>query len=215
MPKIVDHDQRRAELAEAVWRVVLRVGVEGASVRAVAAEAGWSMGALRYYFSTQDGLLEFAIDRMGQRIFDRVRGYYAGVSDGQAEGFERAVRTLCELLPLDEERHGEVLVWMSFMTRARVSGGYDEARRNGWEGERYLCRLAIADTLSLRLPREIDQHFTDDALELEAAELQVCIDGLSVQAVTYPEHWPADALEAAVRRALAGIRERYERRVRD
>jgi AcrR family transcriptional regulator len=57
MPKLVDHEQRRRELGEAVWRVIRRDGVEAASVRKVAQEAGWSAGALRHYFSTQSELL--------------------------------------------------------------------------------------------------------------------------------------------------------------
>ena len=61
MPKLVDHDQRRREIAAALTRLIVRVGVEGASVRAVAAEAGWSMGAVRYYFGTQEELLRFAV----------------------------------------------------------------------------------------------------------------------------------------------------------
>ena len=48
MPKIVDHETRREEIAEALWRVVRRDGVRAASVRTIAAEAGWSPGAVRY-----------------------------------------------------------------------------------------------------------------------------------------------------------------------
>ena len=46
MPKVVDHEERRRELAHAVWRVIRRQGVDRASVRTVALEAGWSPGAL-------------------------------------------------------------------------------------------------------------------------------------------------------------------------
>ena len=59
MPKIVDHEVRRRELAEAVWRVIVRDGVGDVSIRSVAAEAGWSSGALRHYFSTRAELLAF------------------------------------------------------------------------------------------------------------------------------------------------------------
>ncbi len=62
MPKIVDHDARREEIAQALWRVVRRDGIRAASVRTIAAEAGWSAGAVRYYFPDQDGLLSFAMD---------------------------------------------------------------------------------------------------------------------------------------------------------
>ena len=57
MPVRLDHDERRTELAEAVWRVIRREGVRGASVRGVAREAGLSMGSVRYFFGTQEELL--------------------------------------------------------------------------------------------------------------------------------------------------------------
>ena len=50
MPIVVDPEERRRDLAEAVWRVVRRDGLERASVREVAREAGVSMGSLRHYF---------------------------------------------------------------------------------------------------------------------------------------------------------------------
>ncbi|MGB3635817.1 MAG: TetR family transcriptional regulator, partial [Rubrobacteraceae bacterium] len=68
MPKIVDHEERRRELAEAVWRVILRDGVEGVSVRNVAAEAGWSTGALRHYVGTKEDLLASATQLLDERV---------------------------------------------------------------------------------------------------------------------------------------------------
>ena len=72
MPKRLDAEKRRAELAQAVWRLVLRVGVAGASVRAVADEAGLSMGSVRYFFGTQDELLRFAMSQVIEQAGARV-----------------------------------------------------------------------------------------------------------------------------------------------
>ncbi len=67
---MVDIEARRTELAEALWRVIRRDGLERASVRNVAREAGLSMGALRHYFGTQDELLAFAM----RLVIERARG---------------------------------------------------------------------------------------------------------------------------------------------
>ena len=67
MPRLIDHDARRAEIADAAWRVILREGVTGASVRTVAAEAGLSSGSLRHVFATQSALLVYAF----QLVIDR------------------------------------------------------------------------------------------------------------------------------------------------
>src|SRR5918998_1254214 len=73
MPRQVDPTQRRAELAEAVWTVIRRDGLQRASVRNVAREAGLSMGSLRHYFATQSELLCFAMQLVGDRARARVR----------------------------------------------------------------------------------------------------------------------------------------------
>jgi AcrR family transcriptional regulator len=46
MPKIVDWDARRDEILSATWRVIVRDGIAGATVRAIAREAGCSPGIL-------------------------------------------------------------------------------------------------------------------------------------------------------------------------
>ena len=63
MPKIVDHEVRRTETAEAFWRVVARQGIEGANIRAVAAEAGWSRGIVEHYFENKEELVLYACRR--------------------------------------------------------------------------------------------------------------------------------------------------------
>src|SRR4051794_30067446 len=75
MPKIVDVEQRRSELADAVARVIARSGLESASMRRVAAEAGWTTGTLAHYFSNKRELLLFtlasSLERRRAQRFDR------------------------------------------------------------------------------------------------------------------------------------------------
>ena len=72
MPKVVDHEERRAELAAAVWRLASREGLEAVTVRRVAEEAGWSTGALVHYFADKEELILVAFrtgaDRVGRRL---------------------------------------------------------------------------------------------------------------------------------------------------
>lgn len=208
MPKIVDHDARRAELVAALWAVVARDGFDAASVRSVAAESGWSVGAVRYYFRTQADLARFAMEALAGRIAARVQSAYVDdqgiVRDLPATGSrsERALHTLLQLVPIDEERRAEVLIWLEFMARARFDPSLDEPRALAWEGERYLLRLALADAAGLPLPTDPEQSLPGRAEEA-ALDLLLAIDGLTVQAVTHPEHWPPAAQEEAVRRLLA------------
>ena len=50
MPKVVDHDQRRAEIIGALWEVIGERGTEGASLMTVARAAGVSVGRIQHYF---------------------------------------------------------------------------------------------------------------------------------------------------------------------
>ena len=76
MPKVVDHELRRRELARAALRVIGRDGLEAATTRAVADESGWSTGVLKHYFDDKDHLLHEALrelERMNLERFERAR----------------------------------------------------------------------------------------------------------------------------------------------
>src|ERR687893_149557 len=77
MPKQVDHDARREELAAALWHVVTREGIEAASIRRVAAEANCSTGSLRHYYDAHAslrGLCEAAAGERGDELHALVDG---------------------------------------------------------------------------------------------------------------------------------------------
>lgn len=113
MPKIVDHDQRRLELVDATWRIIARHGIEGATMREIALEAGFSNGALKPYFPTKDDLITFAFGH----VFNRTNQRIAGTS-ADKEGLE-ALRAFCqEVLPLDEDRINEARIVIPFWQKA-------------------------------------------------------------------------------------------------
>jgi AcrR family transcriptional regulator len=113
VPKIVDHESSRAEFAEAVWRAVVELGIERATVRTVADYAGWSVGRLSHYFASKDELLEYAIGHIGgvmQRRFDeRLRG---------KRGLAALRAILDEVAPTTTRAREEWLFWIAFWGRA-------------------------------------------------------------------------------------------------
>jgi AcrR family transcriptional regulator len=113
VPKIVDHDERRLELVDATWRIIARQGLEGATMREIAMEAGFANGALKPYFPTKDTLLEFAFGH----VFNRTNQRIAEVTEGKS-GLE-ALRAFClEVLPLDDERVNEARIVIPFWQKA-------------------------------------------------------------------------------------------------
>lgn len=57
VPKLVDHDVRRREIAQAVWAVIAERGIEGVTLRSVAAEAGVSVGRIQHYYASREELV--------------------------------------------------------------------------------------------------------------------------------------------------------------
>lgn len=179
MPRAVDHSQRRTELAEAVWRVIRRDGVEHASVRAVAREADLSMGSLRYFFDSQDGLLRFAMqevmDRARRRIEAGAAAREAAVRKGRT--FDVAVGLLEQVMPFDDERLAEAQVWLAFTSRSMVDAEMQALRRAADEGVRELCRqclLGLSATGQLARARGIAR---------ETERLWALVDGLTLHLV--------------------------------
>ncbi|QUQ66934.1 TetR/AcrR family transcriptional regulator [Kutzneria sp. CA-103260] len=114
MPKVVDHEQRRREIAAAVWRLASTHGLESVSLRQVAAEAGVSMRLVQYYFETKDRMLRFALRHLNEVLESRVR-----TALGSEPTPREIIRTsLAELVPADEHSRMVSLVFIAYFVRA-------------------------------------------------------------------------------------------------
>lgn len=78
MPRIVDHDQRRGEIILALWQLIARHGIEGVSLRTVAAAAGVSVGRIQHYFGTKEALVRAGCEAMVAGAQDRYEDQTAG-----------------------------------------------------------------------------------------------------------------------------------------
>lgn len=191
MPRTVDPEQRRAELAEAVWTVIRRDGLPRASVRNVAREAGLSMGSLRHYFATQSELLCFAMQLVGDRARARVRAIRPS-PDPRAT----AERLLQELVPLDDERRAESEVWLAFTAHALVDPNQRAIHQRIHDELNGACATAITLLADAGLtPPDLD-------IPLEATRLHALLDGLAVHAVMRPEQVTPDRITAVIARHL-------------
>ena len=84
MPKVVDHEKRREEIAEATWRVIERAGTEGANMREIAREAGQTTGVVTHYFRDKRELMAFAFGLMVDRSTSRMAEAAAGAGPMEA-----------------------------------------------------------------------------------------------------------------------------------
>lgn len=171
-----DSDTRKRELGEALWRVVLRDGIEAASVRKVAAEAGVSAGSLRHVFPSQSELLAFAMRLIVDEVTRRVRA--VDDSGDVRDVVEQRLRTL---LVLDVDTRAIFDVWLAFAARARVDAGLRPLRDETHGQVRELCRQSV------ELLRLHDRARPDLDVAFEAERLHAFIDGIALHATVEPE----------------------------
>ncbi|MEV3961943.1 TetR/AcrR family transcriptional regulator [Nocardia sp. NPDC050193] len=113
MPRLVDHAERRRAIIEAAWRIIADRGIDGITMRDLAAEAGYANGALSHYFSGKDEILctafEYVIDATNRRI-ERSVGGRQGLA---------ALRRMClEIMPVTDEARLEARIAVSLWQRA-------------------------------------------------------------------------------------------------
>lgn len=192
VPKVVDPVERRADLAAAVWRVVRRDGLDHASVRVVAREAGLSMGSLRHYFGSHSEMLTFAMRMVMERIEQRLAALQLPDDPRQA-----AETVLAELLPLDAERQAENEVWLAFSARALVDPELRSLRDEAYDMLRSGCQRWVRHLVPPGTSaREID---------LETDRLFALLDGLAVHAAMRPAQATTERLTAVMHHHLDQI----------
>jgi AcrR family transcriptional regulator len=176
MPKVVDHEERRAELCAAVWRLASREGLEAVTVRGVAEEAGWSTGAVVHYFSDKEDLLLSAF----QTVADRVSRRLEKLEERTNEPLALARAWLVEGLPLDSDRRAEVRVWFALLGLALTRPALARAQRltyRAWRGR-------VAELL--REAQDAGVVRADVDCPAAATALVALVDGLAIQATFEP-----------------------------
>jgi DNA-binding transcriptional regulator YbjK len=185
VPQKLNRDERRRQVSEAAWRVLVRDGLEALSVRNVAAEAGLPQSSLRYTFPTVASVRERAVALVLERLLERVDAVDVG-----APGGARAV--LAQLLPLDAERRTEMEVYLALGTAAMTDPSLREGHRASQDAIHDVCARALAALVG-RTPAEI-----------EVRELQALVDGLALHVVRQEPgddaSWALDVLDAHLAR---------------
>jgi AcrR family transcriptional regulator len=180
VPKNVDHDERREELLDAVWRVIVRDGLDRATIRSIAKETGWSSGVLAHYFVDKDDILVSALRLAHERIDARWERKLEGLI-----GLAALRELVLDNLPLDDDREQETRFLMNYWSRSmRTAEGGGRDVGEAWRrGPRLVDRLA-AHVGEAQAAGEIVIH---DAPSDVAERLLALIDGLSLHALLDPQ----------------------------
>lgn len=184
--------ERERPLMEATLRIIGRAGIDGVTHRAVAMEAGMSLGAVTHHFQTRDSLMDaalrFALTREVGRLralalslqreafdveawIDSLVGWYAKELKTQAETHIACYEAF--LAAARSERHRAVVVewfetWRQSAELALRAAGSSDPRRHA---ELFVSALIGLVLQQLAIPR---RHFRQEA---KVALLQL-VDGL-------------------------------------
>lgn len=194
MPKLVDHDLRREEVAEAAWRVIGRDGIEGATLREIAREAGFTTGVIQHYFRDRDELLAFAARLISQQGSERLAEAIAAHPAGR----ER-LRVLLGILVPSCLRAARVAVLLGFWARAATDPRHNAIYLKQYARLRAVFReqVALAAASGAVAPGSDIDDVTDRLIAFG--------DGLCMRAGLDPERYPEPRRRQLIDSLLAAL----------
>jgi AcrR family transcriptional regulator len=191
LPVATDHEIRRREVARAAVHSIASAGLEGATLRAVADEGGWSVGVVQHYFRNKSELLTAAVDYLAERTAASLDDH-----SGSLLVLDRLSAVLHQTVPTTPQSGANYWkVWICFWAQATV-----DARLAGavaTHAQLWRQRLAV----TIREGQDDGSIRADLDAEDEAAFLAAAVDGLGITAAVdsaYP--YPPGMVERLVAR---------------
>lgn len=180
MPKIIDHDQRRRDIIQVAKRLILQGGFEAATMRSIAAEAGFANGALKHYFPGKESIIAATFESVLAEIDPR---------GPRNEDLRRP-----GLDPIENLREA-ILIWMP-MDERQINYGrvllvfWEHAASNPDLAETYRPFFARWGDMIVRLLRDVRTGapaFTDLEYERLALEMRSMVIGANVVNLLHPD----------------------------
>jgi DNA-binding transcriptional regulator YbjK len=196
MPKIVDHDERRRIIVEALWRVIARDGAHEVSVRHVAAEAGMPKSSIAHYVGTMPQLLGLAVDQLVE-----INSDYIMTLDLLELSVDNATEVLVTMVPATDERRRRSGVWLLLVAQAGTDPEYADVLHR--------LNTAVAEGLQELLVGMQKQGLVHPSrdVDVEAARLHSLIDGISIHCMTDPARRSEEEVRAIFRAEVAALAE--------
>ena len=178
MPKLVDHAQRRDEIALAACQAIAQRGYTQATVERIARAAGYTTGMVAHYFDSKQEIilaaLRLMLRRMDQRLRQRAGGKAADL-----------LGVLSEALPIDAQRRIECSFWTAFW--GQLSVDRELKRLNSWVHREY--RKLFRRCLGEHWPES--DTWPPEVRAQVLRSLITFINGMTTSAVSSPRDWPA------------------------
>lgn len=178
MPKIVDHDERRDQIALVACRVVAENGFDQATIVRIAREAGYTTGMVAHYFDTKQDIIIAALRLILRRIEERL-------TKPAGEARPDLLTLLSEALPIDEPRFIECAFWSAFW--GQVSADRKLKRINAWVHREYMRMYERCFSEGWDIWEKLSRETRDQVL----GSFVTFINGVTATAIPNPSDWPA------------------------
>ncbi len=185
---------RRLEVTEAAWRVIVREGLDRTSMRAIAQELGCTTGVVTHYFRDKQELILFALNQVTQRLLTIMQ-----VEATQPPGIDRLIAMLSAFLPLDPERQNILRVWLAFLGYAI---GRERLMAEHQQCSAHLREVMIQELKTLQSSQLIR---SDIEPEVEANALLGLVNGLSLDMLIQTQHLSPEHQQWMVQRYVTQI----------
>lgn len=174
MPRPVNHDEKRSAIARIAADLIAERGLEAATIRQVAAHAGYSTTVVTHYFTNKRAMLLAAYRHSAQSTqqrFDGLSGQHASDPLSRLE----------ILLPIDEQGRRAWRVYFQFWPMADHDPELAEEQR-WWS----------ANALSLARGCLYEAYPAIDDIDRKATMALSALQGIAMQALFDPANWPAN-----------------------
>ncbi len=128
VPKLVDHDVRRREIAQAVWAVIAERGIEGVTLRSVASEAGVSVGRIQHYHASREELVRDSC----RELLKAATQQFEAADD--ATPVERLRRLVLGRIPATPEFAIGTSIWLAYEAKSVDDPVIAELVQQGYAG---------------------------------------------------------------------------------
>ena len=177
MPKIVDHEERRQEIALAACQAIAKNGLDAVTLLDIAREAGCTTGMLAHYFNTKWDVIIAALRLMHVRLEKRL-------SDGLNNQNVRLDTILEDALPTTLEHRLESAAWLTFWGVAISRPELLERTEQMHSDWRSLVRRCVLQTTAA------SSTWPDDLLEDVVSSVIFFMDGVYVKTLTRGSMFP-------------------------
>ncbi|MFA7440534.1 MAG: TetR family transcriptional regulator C-terminal domain-containing protein [Sphingomonadaceae bacterium] len=189
MPRKVDHNERRAAIANVVEKLVFERGIEALTIRDVAKELGYSTTIVSHYFSSKLEMLLFTHQTSRSRAEKTLREAIDEETD--------LLECLEVLLPISKERWRDWHTWFAFWGMAPEDPSVSDEWRTGTsEANMLFARLVQRAQAKGQISMDVDARAA-------ATEIQIYINGIASLVAQDRKSWPADRQKDLLRHLLS------------